>query len=376
MLELWVLVVLIIEVQAIPEGLACTRGSTCHVKKDHLDVFVIGDTGGIAFDVGKLSVSKPTHIQLKVADSMVKLAKRDDLDMIVNVGDNKVFEEPYNNSRLQVPVSSQFFSRLCFSSGLWWPAITIISAMSRLRSRIPIGVTSGKQLQLNSSDCLSRIFPSLYYKTSYSFGRNGTRVEFVFIDTVVLCGNANNVKSRSIFSWIGVKTRIPERPAAKYVDESKKQWKWIEEQLRRSTANHLYVVGHYPIHSVVTKTLQCLKEKLDPLMRKYKVSAYFAGHNHNLQYFRDSKPQNEWQMRYIVSGAGSRSGSWGRQKGNDGNVQLLYRFPKFLESPITSELGVGEGGFVQLKIEPNAARLRFYARNLQMEHEDLIPSRH
>ncbi|KAI6212462.1 Tartrate-resistant acid phosphatase type 5 [Aphelenchoides besseyi] len=360
MLEFWVLVVLIVEVQAVSEGLACTRESSCHVKKDHLDVFVIGDTGGIAFDVGKLSVSKPTHIQLKVADSMVKLAEQEDLDMIVNVGDNiywngvddvvdKVFEEPYNNSRLQVP---------------WFMVAGNHDHLGNVEAQIAY---------TDRSD--NRTFPSLYYKTSYSFGPKGTRVEFVFIDTVVLCGNSNNVKSRSIFSWIGVTTRIPERPAAKYVDESKKQWKWIEEQLRTSTADHLFVVGHYPIHSVVTKTLQCLKQELDPLMRKYKVGAYFAGHNHNLQYFRDSKAQDEWQMRYVVSGAGSRSGSWGHKNGSDGNVQLLYRFPKLLESPIASELGVGEGGFVQLRIEPKNARLRFYARDLQMEHEDLIPSR-
>ncbi|KAI6212438.1 Tartrate-resistant acid phosphatase type 5 [Aphelenchoides besseyi] len=321
MLEFWVLVVLIVEVQAVSEGLTCTRGSSCHVKKDHLDVFVIGDTGGIAFDVGKLSISKPTHIQLKVADSMVKLAEQEDLDMIVNVGDNKVFEEPYNNSRLQVP---------------WFMVAGNHDHLGNVEAQIAYTDRSNKWT-----------FPSLYYKTSYSFGPKGTRVEFVFIDTVVLCGNSNNVKSRSIFSWIGVKTRIPERPAAKYVDESKKQWKWIEEQLRTSTADHLFVVGHYPIHSVVTKTLQCLKRELDPLMRKYKVGAYFAGHNHNLQYFRDSKPQDEWQMR----------------------------FPKLLESPIASELGVGEGGFVQLRIEPKNARLRFYARDLQMEHEDLIPNR-
>ncbi|KAI6212387.1 Tartrate-resistant acid ATPase [Aphelenchoides besseyi] len=261
---------------------------------------------GIAFDVGKLSVSKPTHIQLKVVDSMVKLAEQEDLDMIVNVGDNW-FMVAGNHDHL-----------------------------------------GNVEAQIAYTDRSNKTFPSLYYKTSYSFGPKGTRVEFVFIDTVVLCGNSNNVKSRSIFSWIGVKTRIPERPAAKYVNESKKQWKWIEEQLRTSTADHLFVVGHYPIHSVVTKTLQCLKRELDPLMRKYKVGAYFAGHNHNLQVRLFS------QIQLLV---------------------LVLSFPKLLESPIASELGVGEGGFVYLRIEPKNARLRFYARDLQMEHEDLIPSR-
>ncbi|KAI6186091.1 Tartrate-resistant acid phosphatase type 5 [Aphelenchoides besseyi] len=363
---LWLMVFLVWNVNANSDRLACTRGLTCHVHKDHLDVFVIGDTGGIALDVGTnfLSMSQPTEIQTKVANSMVKLAEREGLDFIVNVGDNiywngvdnvnddrfkNVFEEPYKNPRLQVP---------------WYMLVGNHDHLGNVDAQIEY-TTRSKIWTL----------PSLFYKTSHSFGQKGSRVEFVFIDTVVLCGNSINVHSRSIFSWMGASAKVPEGPAAKYVDESKKRWKWIEDQLRRSTANHLFVVGHYPIYSVVTKTLQCLKRELDPLMRKYKVGAYFAGHNHNLQYYRDSKQQNRWQMRYVVSGAGSRSGSWGGQKGTEGNVQLLYRFPKHRESAITSELGYGNGGFAQLKIEPNGARLRFYARDLRMEHEDLIPSR-
>lgn len=50
-------------------------------------------------------------------------------------------------------------------------------------------------------------------------------------------------------------------------------------------ADYLFVVGHYPIHSLSLQKLKCLNERLDPLLRKHHVTAYIAGHDHSVQVF-------------------------------------------------------------------------------------------
>lgn len=87
------------------ERLVCTRGLICMVKKETLDFFVVGDTGGkfkkdnlvqtspLGVPLGKkhsksADQSKPTETQLGVATSMVHLATQQPIDFVINVGDN------------------------------------------------------------------------------------------------------------------------------------------------------------------------------------------------------------------------------------------------------------------------------------------------
>ena len=74
---------------------------------------------------------------------------------------------------------------------------------------------------------------------------------------------------------------------------------WFENELRTSTANWLFVVGHYQMYlnqGDNKPLISLLKEK----MLKYKVDAYFCGHIHNLQILK----LNNENIRYYVSGAG------------------------------------------------------------------------
>lgn len=49
-------------------------------------------------------------------------------------------------------------------------------------------------------------------------------------------------------------------------------------------ADYIFVSGHYPIYSVSSHgPTECLINRLDPLLRKHRVSAYIAGHDHTLQ---------------------------------------------------------------------------------------------
>lgn len=80
------------------------------------------------------------------------------------------------------------------------------------------------------------------------------------------------------------------------------QWDWIERTLRTSTAEWLFVVGHYPVYTggehgdtdaLVKVTASpttafhasyaniiglCVLKKLLPMMDSYQVDAYICGH--------------------------------------------------------------------------------------------------
>jgi hypothetical protein len=74
---------------------------------------------------------------------------------------------------------------------------------------------------------------------------------------------------------------------------------WIENALIESDADYLLVAGHYPVYSACSHGgNEILQSKLDPLLRKYDVTAYLSGHEHCQFHFSYEG------MEYILSGTG------------------------------------------------------------------------
>lgn len=99
------------------------------------------------------------------------------------------------------------------------------------------------------------------------------------------------------------------------------------------SAEYLIVSGHYPMHSMSSHgPTECLRQRLDPMLKRFNVNAYFSGHDHSLQVsFKNNAsridpvaetfsemwlnilqhfifPGNEnHQIHYVVSGAASRA---------------------------------------------------------------------
>ncbi|KAI6230398.1 Tartrate-resistant acid phosphatase type 5 [Aphelenchoides fujianensis] len=363
----------------------CTRGEVCAVPKDTLDFFVVGDTGGFAFDIGTnfLNYIRPTDAQIRVADAMAEIAAKDGVDFIINVGDNiywngaddvfdtrfeTVFEKPYESDRLLVP---------------WYMIGGNHDHLGNISAQVAYTNHSSRwqaTFFLPFNRILSfRTFPSLYYKASYAFNRFGTTADFIFIDTIVLCGNSIDVDSRSLWSWITATKHVPDRPPPQYVEEAARQWAWIEEQLKNSRADYLFVVGHYPIHSMSAHgPVKCLVDRLDPLLRKYHVSAYMSGHDHALQFYRfDNDGSN---IHYLVSGTGSRTDSSEKHMGVDG-AGLLYHYPRQAETSWwrralrQGQLGYGWGGFSRFRLTPTEATVDFLVRSAELEYRDVIKPR-
>jgi tartrate-resistant acid phosphatase type 5 len=80
-----------------------------------------------------------------------------------------------------------------------------------------------------------------------------------------------------------------------------KQLAWFKDSLAASKAQWKIVIGHHPIYSGGGHgdTMELIRDIL-PLLHKYKVQAYFNGHDHDLQHLLAG------EVNLFDSGAGSQ----------------------------------------------------------------------
>merc|ERR1719440_1830221 len=94
------------------------------------------------------------------------------------------------------------------------------------------------------------------------------------IDTVTLAGNSQISGSNTQLNGCAL-------PGAADKAFADKQLQWLEQTLNGSSADYLIVAGHYPVYSVCEHGPTAkLQSDVKPLLLKYKVSAFLAGHDH------------------------------------------------------------------------------------------------
>jgi acid phosphatase len=80
-----------------------------------------------------------------------------------------------------------------------------------------------------------------------------------------------------------------------------KQVAWLESALKASTAPWKIVVGHHPVYSGGEHgDTPYIIENILPLLQKYKVQAYFNGHDHDMQHLQAGS------VNLFCSGGGSK----------------------------------------------------------------------
>lgn len=157
-------------------------------------------------------------------------------------------------------------------------------------------------------------FPALWYNWVEEVDAS-TTAEFVMIDTVVFSGpSACPVTGEE---WSGSDSQMEQyRDAAL----AQTQYEWLESTLAASTADFLFVSGHYPVWSVCEHgPTSRLVSTLKPLMEKYQVSAYFAGHDHCEEHIDDAGG-----VQYHVVGAANQNGGDGSNRDKVPTEQLKY----------------------------------------------------
>lgn len=134
------------------------------------------------------------------------------------------------------------------------------------------------------------VMPSRYYSRVVDAGKN-EKMLILFIDTSPLIDKYRNDSETY--------------PDAGQQD-MEKQLKWIEQTLAASTEKWKIVVGHHPVYAYTPKAeseRNDMRNRLEPILDKYKVDIYFCGHIHNFQHIQ---PANS-HVDYLVNSSGSLS---------------------------------------------------------------------
>jgi len=165
--------------------------------------------------------------------------------------------------------------------------------------------------------------PSRYYSQVHAIDP-ATNVEIFYVDTspFILAYRQHHLIAPNIAT-----------------QDTAKQLQWLDQALGASTAQWKLVMGHHPIYSsgLAHGNQPEMIEHLLPLLQKYKVHAYFAGHDHDLEYLKVG------DLNLIVSGAGSE-----------------YRPVK---SPDTSPFSRAVSGFAMTSITVDKLQVQFIDNN-------------
>jgi predicted MPP superfamily phosphohydrolase len=232
-------------------------------SKSSINFLVLGDWG-----------RNGAFHQKDVAWQMKITADKNPLDFIFSVGDNfyptgvmsatdpewyDSYENIYNFKSLRVPWYTVFGNHDYFGS---------IAA----------------QLEYNVHNYRWKT-TQRYYSFEKAIPNSSQTVLFVFLDTNPFDQTLNR-KTESDLS----------------LQDTAAQKKWLDRVLSTSTSRWKIAIGHHPIFTTGARKGQLLdvRNSFLPLFEKYQVNAYFAGHEHDLQY---QKP--EGVTNYFVSGAGS-----------------------------------------------------------------------
>lgn len=255
----------------IPTSLHAQEGrvnNSLEINPDALHFLVVGDWG------------QGNKRQRDVAAQMAVIAEKVGVDFIITTGDNfypsgvtserdplwtSVFEKVYGAPSLQVP---------------WYPVL----------GNHDYGGDPDAQVRYSEKSKRWKM-PSRFYQNTVPLQDDTTRkVMFVFIDTTPLI--------RSNYG----------RGMAVTGQDTTAQLNWIKNTLSNVSADvkWTFVIGHHPVYTAGERrdNLETFEARqvLQPLFERYDVSAYLAGHEHNLQHLTGADG-----LQQFISGGGSEA---------------------------------------------------------------------
>jgi tartrate-resistant acid phosphatase type 5 len=211
--------------------------------------------------------------QKQVADQMAIACEKAGASFVIAVGDNfyergvtsleddhwqKSFEQVYAAPSLQIP---------------WYVILGNHDYAGKTAPQLEYAKTHPRW-----------IMPARYYTQTYPVD-SGATLECFYIDS---CPFVAEYQNNPEFSEISAQ-------------DPKAQLQWLEQSLAASKAEWKLVFGHHPIYSsgLAHGNQPEMINLILPLLLKYKVQAYFAGHDHDLEHLKVG------DLDLIVSGAGS-----------------------------------------------------------------------
>ena len=242
-------------------------------QKDGLDFFFWGDWGN---DVPlNQSENGIAYEEANVAMQVNRFAEIIKPEFMVLLGDN--FYEKGVNSTTD-PIWEKYYRSLYTADATFVPWYPIMG------NHDYYGATPQAQIDYTKEQVDNRwTFPDYQYTRVWEIPGSTKTLQIVFINTVTLCPEAESSPKKIDFPNA---TLYPDQ--IKFIYQPALQW--IENTLAASTADYLLVAGHYHIyvntHNADSKPeAVCLRQRLDPLLREYRVAAYLNGHKHSTEHY-------------------------------------------------------------------------------------------
>lgn len=185
-------------------------------------------------------------------------------------------------------------------------------------------------------------FPSPYY-TFRETAQDGSTVQVVMIDTVVLSGNSE--EGKGLRGYTG-ELNGNELKGPADVHAANTQLQWIESTLKSSSsdADYILVAGHYPMYSICEHgPTSNLIHQLKPLFLKYRVSAYLNGHDHCAEYI----DMNDGVQYHTIGSA------------HENNPSTAHK-STVKASQLKFHTGAGDGGFASIRADKKGMYIVHY----------------
>jgi len=336
------------DVDEEPESFRNQASTPSHMsmaKSDAMSFLVIGDWGG------RSEHEVTDAAQIAGAAGMAKVADQlGGVDFVVSVGDHfyeggikgdahdkrfkETFEDVYHQQELQVP---------------WYVVAGNHDHSGNIQAQIDYS---------NVSDRWN--YPHLWHTFTKSVTIDGEEItsQFVALDLVVMMGMHDDDQAvPGPHYW-----DMEPHPMQAHAD---KQFKWFDQVMNESTADYLWVYGHYPMYNA-DGPHDSLVRNIGEQMTKYKASGYFSGHEHTM--FQLSS--KDGGIAYICQGAGSR-GVHKKQppaKPFAGGVKWDWGHTKQDKS--------AESGFTSVLVGKSKSTLRYHNEKGDILYSSAIPSRH
>ncbi|XP_078387352.1 tartrate-resistant acid phosphatase type 5-like [Cetorhinus maximus] len=292
----------------------------------------LGDWGGLPYSPYTTPVEKSTAHQMGV------VAETMGTDFVLSLGDNFYYNGVNNptDKRFQ-ETFEEIFSAKSLKDVPWFVVAGNHDHLGNVTAQIEYSKVSKRWN-----------FPSYYYDLNFTIADSNTTVTILMLDTVLLCGNSDDFQGKE-----------PEAPRDHKVANT--QLEWVRDKLKNSRSDFLIVAGHYPVWSIAEHgPTICLVQKLHPLLIQYRVSAYFCGHDHNLQFIQDGDG-----IGYVVSGAGNF------MENSTKHEHLIPKgWLKFFYANISSL-----GGFAHVEITPDQMTITYIEALGKSLYRTTIPRR-
>jgi len=189
-------------------------------------------------------------------------------------------------------------------------------------------------------------FPDMYYTFTKTFNTSGGErtAQFLLIDTVILSGLSYHDEEMDLF----VK---PKGPLDQILADA--QYAWLKSNLEQSTADYIWVGGHYPVWSVCSHGPTAkLVQDVKPLLEQHDVTGYIAGHDHCMSFIQESDDGPTYPLAGSTHGCCYGAGNL--HKNPEGSVKFY----------VSAENANGKkSGFASFSMGADFATIRMHDEN-------------